>query len=458
MSAKLSRLFILVNLFPLILLGQVNSFLSTNGLGQELNDLSFRFQALGNTSIAITDSFNVGANPANYSNFSLSGIETGLIHQQNLQQIGSAARLENATWMPNMRYTIPIKRGVVGMSFGMSAKHSSRYDFQDSSIVLNEERMVNRWRGGGELNEIYIGLGWQLMPNNEKTKLALGANLKYNYGRNEEYIFAYVLDRSVIDTISMLDYGHLSTSYITGSAIDLGASYSTMWEKGDTAFYFNGAMTFQPQYALNTVSNIFNETGFYHQSNNQISTLIDSRDGSIVVPYNIVSSDVDAAGEIIMPSTVKVGLSLAKRNTEKIMNFSEWMIAIEARMTEYSIMSINDENQNFADLYRVSGGIEYKPKSKGLRQPIAYRIGGFIEQNNFVNDGNVYYHIGGTLGAGFPLAKSKSSFRQNFSKINVALTLGRRDNLNIDHITETYVNAGLGLTISNKWFVRRKFK
>ena len=39
-----------------------------------------------------------------------------------------------------------------------------------------------------------------------------------------------------------------------------------------------------------------------------------------------------------------------------------------------------------------------------------------------------------------------------------ALTLGRRDNLNIDHITETYVNAGLGLTISNKWFVRRKFK
>jgi hypothetical protein len=159
-----------------------------------------------------------------------------------------------------------------------------------------------------------------------------------------------------------------------------------------------------------------------------------------------------------MPSTVKVGLSLAKRNTEKIMNFSEWMIAVEARMTEYSIMSINGENQNFADLYRVSGGIEYKPKSKGLRQPIAYRIGGFIEQNNFVNDGDVYYHIGGTLGAGFPLAKSKSSFRQNFSKINVALTLGTRDNLNIDHITESYVNAGLGLTISNKWFVRRKFK
>ena len=82
----------------------------------------------------------------------------------------------------------------------------------------------------------------------------------------------------------------------------------------------------------------------------------------------------------------------------------------------------------------------------------------FGSQFVYYNDGNVYYHIGGTLGAGFPLAKSKSSFRQNFSKINVALTLGRRDNLNIDHITETYVNAGLGLTISNKWFVRRKFK
>lgn len=456
MLARFSKLHIIFTLIPVLAFGQVNSFLSTKGVGGQMNDLGPRFNALGYSSVAIQDSLNVGLNPANYANFSHSGIEMNLNHQQSLQQINSLSRIENGTWMPTMRYAIPIYRGQSGLAFGMSTKYSSRYDFQDSSLLLNGEEMVNRWRGTGELNNVFVGVGINLMPKNKVKSLALGANINYLYGKSFDNEVSYVLNRRISDNTSMLDYSHYSNTFMSGSNYNLGLSFSNDFIKGDTIYRFTTAMTFQPAYTLNTQSDIFDETGFYDLN----KLIITDKDqyGAFVAPYSIVNQELDKAGIINMPSKAVFGLSLAKVNNGKIMNFSEWLIAFEASFTQYSALTIDGQNEGFADQYRVSGGFEYRPKKIGFKKPITYRIGALVEQDYFVAEDDVYYHAAGSVGAGFPLAKAKNSFRQNFSKINIALTLGRRDNFNIANIRETYGNFLLGLTISNKWFERRKFK
>ena len=55
-----------------------------------------------------------------------------------------------------------------------------------------------------------------------------------------------------------------------------------------------------------------------------------------------------------------------------------------------------------------------------------------------------------TAGLGLPLGGT-------FSKINVGLEIGKRGTVYNNLVEENYINLSIGLSLSDRWFVKRKY-
>ena len=60
--------------------------------------------------------------------------------------------------------------------------------------------MERKWLIDGEeqgLNNVFVGVGVNLMPKNKVKSLALGANINYLYGKSFDNEVSYVLNRRI---------------------------------------------------------------------------------------------------------------------------------------------------------------------------------------------------------------------------------------------------------------------
>jgi hypothetical protein len=115
-------------------------------------------------------------------------------------------------------------------------------------------------------------------------------------------------------------------------------------------------------------------------------------------------------------------------------------------------LSANDEIFSYGKFNRVSFGGFYTPKYNSITsywQRVTYRAGvtfkktGLIVNNTEVND------FGISFGVGFPMSKQ-------LSNINLGFELGTRGETTNGLVKENYFNFRLGLSLSDKWFTKRK--
>ena len=62
-----------------------------------------------------------------------------------------------------------------------------------------------------------------------------------------------------------------------------------------------------------------------------------------------------------------------------------------------------------------------------------------------------------TLGAGFPLRKIKVGETYSQSIINVGFEIGQRGTTENQLIQEKYFKAVVGITLNDRWFIKRKY-
>ena len=78
------------------------------------------------------------------------------------------------------------------------------------------------------------------------------------------------------------------------------------------------------------------------------------------------------------------------------------------------------------------------------RAGLRYENTGMILRNKSIEDFAV------TAGLGLPLGGT-------FSKINVGLEIGKRGTVYNNLVEENYINLSIGLSLSDRWFVKRKY-
>ena len=304
----------------------------------------------------------------------------------------------------------------LGLSFGLMPYSAVGYKIKnEKNITLPSLEVVSEtsaYKGSGGVNKVFVGAGYEITP-----KLSVGANLGYNFGKIERNS---IYSRSDIQLATT----EVNTSILNGLNFNAGAIYKSKLKKYDLV----SSVTFSPG------------TNLKSKNTRNIST----------IPY---TPNVGGFREIVVPdSNIKIPSKLAFG--AGIGEVKKWFVGFESTFQGLgNYGSIYGPSVSVENATKISLGGYYIPNYNSFANyfnKVTYRAGfrhentGLVINNKSINDTAL------TLGFGMPVGG-------NFSNINLGLEYGKRGTTNSGLIQENYFNISIGLSFSDRWFVKRKF-
>ena len=135
-------------------------------------------------------------------------------------------------------------------------------------------------------------------------------------------------------------------------------------------------------------------------------------------------------------------------------DLSKWFIGAEATMQgAANYGNLYASNVSFEKTTKIAVGGYFTPNYNSYSnyfKKITYRGGLRYENTGLVLNSQAIKDQAFTLGLGLPLGGS-------VNKLNLGLELGKRGTTNANLISENYLNISIGVSFSDRWFVKRKF-
>ena len=155
--------------------------------------------------------------------------------------------------------------------------------------------------------------------------------------------------------------------------------------------------------------------------------------------------DKNKNAKLTMPHGFGLGFSLHKNN--------RWTIGADFNWNNWSAFARNGVNEGLQDSWRVALGGELMPASTSISNywtRMSYRLGGFFEKTFLLINGQPINKIGVSAGVTLPFPRSQSS-------VNLGLEVGKCGTKSAGLIQENYVNLTVGVSINERWFIKRKY-
>lgn len=354
-------------------------------------------------------------NPAHLAGLKLTSFAVGSTYANTKLQSETASGKARRTSLDYLAVGIPV--GKFGVGFGLIPYSSVGYKLQ--SLTSDENPTFSRYSGVGGVNKVFAGLGYKITE-----QINVGVTAQYNFGTIETTNLRY---------LESVQYGtrENNMSDLQGFNLDFGLSYQA--KINDKLSLFS-SVTFSPESTLN-LDNSRSIDLIQFLSNGNTST--------------VQSEEVTVENtEIKIPTKWSFGIGVGQ--------LKKWMLGGEITLINNSVMSnrFNDiEGAAFENSTRYVVGGYFIPNYNsysGYFKRIVYRAGlryentGLVLQNKSITDAAM------NLGLGLPL-------NGTFSNINVNFEYGKRGTTYSNLVEENYFNISIGLSLSDKWFVKRKF-
>ena len=434
-------LFLLLSFFSLAAFSQENSPYSRYGLGDILPNASIVNRSMGGVAAAYVDydkrfdqkdfypkSQTVNfLNPASYSKMRITSFDLGFeVDNRTLNSIESAEKFKAAS--ANISYVqlgIPLNRKhSLGMNIGLRPITRINYKIQQNQRVDGIDSISTLYEGSGGTYQVYVGLGKAF------GNLSVGFNTGYLFGSKD-----YSTRKSFVpDSVEATYYrsNNQTQTTIGGVFFDMGAQYRAQLNKktflhlgvyGNLREKFNGNK--------NLVANTFT-----YDAN------------GAMVSYDTVSSVKNIRGKIDYPSSFGAGFLIERQD--------KWQFGVDFTTTSWEDYAFFGEKDMVTNSWLVKVGGQITPNlasAKNYWSRVTYRAG--------VNFGPDYINVDGNLptfgisaGAGFPIRKNP--YTNQFTSINLGLEYGKRGNTS-NQLTENLFKVSLGLTLSDLWFIKKKY-
>ncbi|HKK10576.1 MAG TPA: hypothetical protein VJ939_07040, partial [Bacteroidales bacterium] len=159
-----------------------------------------------------------------------------------------------------------------------------------------------------------------------------------------------------------------------------------------------------------------------------------------------IVNNPDKKGQITLPTSFGTGITLQKNNNLKFGIDYRW-----DQWHEFKAFGVSDSLQNSNYL---AVGAEILPNHNVLSsyfKKIKYRFGFHYANTNLQINNTQLSEIGIAFGLGMPIKSSGSS-------INIGAEIGRRGTTDNSLIKENYVKFTLGISIFERWFIKRKYQ
>lgn len=307
----------------------------------------------------------------------------------------------------------------LGMGFGIMPFSSVGYNFaQEQASEL--QTLTNVFNGSGGLNRVYYSVGYELIKN-----VSIGATVNYNFG---------TIESERLQQIDDVQFGSFDrkSSNING-------------------FDFNYAINYTPaindKYTLHTSVRVNTQANLVSKNERRIGSF------SIANGLSIEEINVDLESQNLknteykIPTTTSLGLGFGENR--------KWFIG-----GEYSFQGLSGFDNPFLGVENIS----YKDASSfafgGFITPdngsfssylkrITYRAGLRLDRTGMVVSDVDINNFGITFGVGLPLGRS-------LSNLNLGFELGKRGTTRANLIEENYLKINIGLSLTDRWFQKRR--
>jgi len=362
-------------------------------------------------------------NPAQFASLKLTGLTIGATYANNKNKSETQEEKSRRTALDYLGIGIPV--GKLGIGFGLIPFSSVGYkitktDYETDSATGDTLRaIVSRYNGLGGINKVFLGFGYKLT-----NKINIGADVQYNFGTIRTTNLRYQSD---------VQYGtrENNTSIAQGFNVDFGVTYQTKIDKKKAFF---SSITYSPQ------SNI-------KFGNSRSIDIIQFLNSGAIATIETQAATV-ANSTVKLPSKLTFGSGFGE--------VKKWLIGAEVTLLNNSVLSNRFADINgasFENTTRYSLGGYFIPnynsyssyfKKVTYRGGLRYENTGLVIQNKSITD------FAANIGFGLPLGGT-------FSNINISLEMGKRGTKYYDLVEENYFNISIGLSLSDRWFVKRKY-
>jgi hypothetical protein len=429
---------------------QQNSPFTRYGLGEFYSNQHIISRSMGGLTAAYQDGANnnVGqsinfSNPATYSHLYMVTFDLGFtIDTRSLASKTPTSKFATNNFIPGyLTLGVPLsKKYGWGMAFGLKPLSSISYSIETRERIASDS-LQTVYEGSGGLNQVFIGIG-------KKWKgFSLGFNTGYNFGRKDIATRKAFLN----DTISYYQSKTSSLTNFGGVFLDGGLQYE---------FSLRKKVTTETKTTENYLLR-FGLTGAVQQKLH--ATQDQSRQTYIVgvsgdIKIDSISEQSNVKGTIVLPSTYSAGATFHKATTNTRGTFEMWSIGAEFTATNWTNYRFYDQPDRLSKSWQYKIGAQFCPdplSGRGYWNNVNYRVG-FMTGKDYLNaDGLGLKHYAVSFGAGLPIRKWRT-YDNQFTFLNTALQFGKRGSA-VNNITETYFQFSLGMSLSDLWFIKRKY-
>jgi hypothetical protein len=441
---KLSLVF-LVLLVSFQTSAQENSPFSRFGLGNTLPSRNVVNMAMGGISAAYvpfvtSQSINFN-NPASYSS-----IRPYVIYDLGISLTNRTLKSNTPTGKYNSVDLVPsyVTLGIpldtarhMGLVFGLRPLTRISYSSQETKVITGtggtKDSVLYVYEGDGGLYQAFAGIGkrWG--------NFSLGINTGYNFGKRANNTTTVV--RDTVTTFN--SHSRTSTSF-SHLFLSGGLQYEANLSK-TTVLRFGVAGNLKQK--LNGRQDVLRET-FSFLGNGSTT------------PIDTISSIVDKAGTIEMPLNYNAGISIVKsvQANGRGRPVEKGFLSLEYESTRWSDFRFYNEAESLVNSWQFKVGGQFVPNPLNFRSfwnLVAFRGGFYFGRDAVLVSGKEMPVLGVSLGAGFPVRKWRS-FDNQFTNINTAFEFGKRGNNN-NNITESFFRFSVGFSLSDIWFIKRRY-
>lgn len=446
--------FFLLLFFSHVAFGQENSPFSRYGLGDLYPQQHITSRGMGGVSAAYTNYQALNTlNPASYGSLSWVTYDFSLsIDDRTLRSADPVAKYNSTNFLPSyLQLGIPLNRKRTALVFGLRPYTRVNYSVEQSKTLFYDSLGVtdsvhNLYEGDGGMNQVFAGIGKTWAGKN--LSMSLGLNAGYEWGSKN--ISTKI--NFPADSLRYYMSNSTDTSHFWGVFFNPGVQFNLKLKQGINAYTKNresyhltigGSGTFEQE--LNVSKIITRETFYY-------------TDGGAMRQYDSILKIADTAGKINVPLTYTAGFMLTKTIGNTAFELNKWSIGADytsTKWTKYRYYGLPDQ---LSDSWFLRAGIEFSPSpltNGSVLSRGTYRVGYYTGQDYINADGNGYKVHAYTLGFSFNLRRFRSYDRQ-FTTINTAVEVGKRGST-VNNITENFFKFSLGLSLSDVWFIKRKY-
>lgn len=299
------------------------------------------------------------------------------------------------------------------------------YSVKGYTMIVNHNdedlgHYASSFKGAGGLNQAYWGNAFKIGKH-----FALGANAYYVFGNSQtETTLSFPDSLYMLATRSSVDMMVSSFMFDYGLLCDFDLSSDTRLSLG---------LTYSQRVRLGAEQTQFVRT-IEEDANTDLEYVIDT------VSYTTGST------KLTMPQGIGFGIAVQKSD--------RWSLGLDFSWTQWSKFAREGATESLQDSWNVALGYEFFPKHTSISNYFtraSYRIGGSYEHGYLNIKGNSLNKIGVSAGVSLPLPRT-------LSRVNLAVEVGQFGTHNDNLIRERYLKINLGVSVYERWFVKRKYK